>query len=383
MERIDPFGLTLAGLRARAREILPGGSGVAAPLYSDIFLHGRFEPEGYGLSDANARSWREAFEPDWPAILKTDEAPGEDGLVTRKALLGFRDGATAECVLIPMPEFERSTLCVSTQSGCRMGCAFCETGRGGFRRNLSAGEIVAQAMAARFLLGWTFRNAVFPGMGEPLDNAENLITAIRVMNEQNGLALDAERLTVCTAGPPGGIAALALAGFKRLNLSVSLNAGTDETRTRLMPVNRARGIAGLLEDLAAYPKRKNFVFGVHYCLIPGLHDSRDEARGAADFCKALGRAMLNLIPYNPGSAPIARAPTEEEIDRFAGWIREEGVPIRRRTTRGRGIMAACGQLAGTARNQLAGTASCELYGTAGNQLAGTANDRVDGRAPSA
>lgn len=139
-----------------------------------------------------------------------------------------------------------------------------------------------------------------------------------------------------------------------------------------MPVNRGRGISGLREDLAAYPRRRNFVFGVHYCLIPGINDSREEARGAAAFCASLGRSMLNLIPYNPGSAPIARAPTEEEIERFAAWIREEGVPIRRRTTRGRGIMAACGQLAGTARIQLARTASCELDGTALNQAEGRA-----------
>jgi 23S rRNA (adenine2503-C2)-methyltransferase len=356
MAALDLFGMTKLSLEARARELLPGGAGVARAIYADLYLHGRYEPEGYGLSKANARAWKENFHPGWPAISSSVEETGSEGLLTRKALLRFDDGAAVETVLIPMPGSGRATLCVSTQAGCRMGCAFCETAKGGFIRNLLPGEITAQAMAARFRLGWEFRNVVFQGMGEPLDNSENVIMAIRVMNDQNALALDAERMTVCTSGPPGGVEALASAGFKRLNLSVSLNAANDEIRSALMPVNRLLPLAALGEALRAYPRRRNFVFGINYCLLPGINDSREDARAAAAFCRSLGRAMLNLIPYNPGSDPIAPAPSEEDIARFASWLEEEGQPLRRRTTRGRSIMAACGQLAGTARNQLAGGA---------------------------
>jgi len=341
----DLFGFTRALLEAEARAALPGGAGKAKDIHSALFRRGRYEPETLGLSEANARAWREAFSPHWPELAGMSQEE-EGGATTRKAILRFADGASVECVLIPMPGSGRSTLCVSSQAGCRMGCAFCETGAGGFKRNLEAGEIVVQAMAARFRLGWDFRNIVYQGMGEPLDNADNLIRAIRVMNDQSGLAIDCERQTVCTCGPPGGLEALAAAGFRRLNLSVSLNAADDQARSRLMPVNRERGLAFLAEELRAYPRRANFVIGVNYCLMPGINDSRAAAAAAAAFCRSLGRTMLNLIPYNPGSRPLARAPEEVEIQVFEGWLREEGQPLRRRATRGRGIMAACGQLAG-------------------------------------
>ena len=111
-----------------------------------------------------------------------------------------------------------------------------------------------------------------------------------------------------------------------------------------MPVNRKTPLAELQRILAAYPQRRNFILGVNYCLMPGLNDARQDAADIAAFCKPLGRALINLIPYNPGNAPLTRAPEEDEIDRFIGWLREEGLPVRRRVTKGRSIMAACGQL---------------------------------------
>jgi 23S rRNA (adenine2503-C2)-methyltransferase len=239
---------------------------------------------------------------------------------------------------------DKATLCISSQVGCKMGCTFCETGRMGLLRNLTAAEIVGQLLCARHVLGFAYENVVFMGMGEALDNREAVLQALRVMTDGAGFAMGQEHITVCTVGNVPGIEALSRAGMKRLNLSVSLNAARDELRSQLMPVNRRTPLAELQRALAAYRPRANFALGVNYCLLPGLNDGRDDARDVARFCAPLGRVMVNVIPYNPGSAPIASAPTEEVIDRFIGWLREEGLPVRRRITKGRSVMAACGQL---------------------------------------
>lgn len=339
---VDLFGLTRAGLEEEARQrIRSGGSGIAGRIFCALYSSGRYEPEAYGLKSENAALWRAGFGPRWLSVVRVAQEEGPDG-VTRKALMAASDGRSVECVHIPMDG--RATLCVSSQVGCRMGCAFCQTGRMGLVRNLAAGEIVAQVMTARFVLGWEFRNLVFMGMGEPLDNADALVQALRVLTDQSGLHLDAERITVCTAGPPGGIERLARAGFKRMGLSISLNGASDGTRGRLMPVNAANPLAGLRASLAAYPQRKNFVLGVNYCLVPGVNDSAADALAVSEFCAGLGRCLVNVIPYNPGDRPIARAPTEEETERFIELLKAGGTAVRRRATKGRSIMAACGQL---------------------------------------
>jgi len=211
-------------------------------------------------------------------------------------------------------------------------------------RQLSAAEIVAQLLAVRHGLGLPIKNLVFMGMGEPLDNMDGLLGALAVLNDPGGLAINQEHLTVCTVGRVDGIRRLAQAGLKRLNLSISLNAANDELRSRLMPVNRRTPLSELKAALIAYRPRENFALGVHYCLMPGLNDAREDARDVARFCDGLGRVLVQLIPYNPGSDPLTRAPEEHEVERFIAWLREEGLPVRRRITKGRDVMAACGQL---------------------------------------
>jgi len=184
------------------------------------------------------------------------------------------------------------------------------------------------------------------GMGEPLDNVENLITALHVLTDTRGADLARERFTICTAGHVEGLARLAALGWKRLGLSISLNAADDATRDRLMPINRRTPLSALQAALAAYPKRRNFALGVNWCLLPGINDARADARRLAAFCAPLGRVMVNVIPYNPGSQPLTRAPDDAEVEQFCAWLQEEGLPVRTRTPRGRGIMAACGQLGG-------------------------------------
>ncbi len=343
---VDAFALTGEEFIAAARYALPSGAGLAAQLYARLFATGRLEIDAFPLSLVSRKGWNAAFTAPLLRVVRVVEEDGEFGL-TAKAILATADGYEIEVVRIPMRE-DRHTLCLSSQVGCRMGCAFCETGRMGLLRNLTAAEIVAEVMTVRTVLGWVPHNLVFMGMGEALDNADHLIQALRVLTDKRGLRYGQERITVCTSGHAEGIAQLRALGWKRLNLSISLNATDDATRDRLMPVNRRTPLVELQRILAAYPARRNFVLVVNWCLMPGINASRQDAAGIAAFCRPLGRVLVNLIPYNPGNAPLTRAPTEEEIEGFFAWLREEGLTVRRRLTKGRAIMAACGQLGNVA-----------------------------------
>lgn len=334
------FGLTAAGFVAAAAG-LPGGRERALWVYRETWRGRRFPEDLPG-------GWTAAFADAVPEPVRRVEESTAAG-TTAKCQLRLRDGQEIEMVRIPMRSgpggAETCTLCLSTQVGCRLGCAFCETGRLGLVRQLDAAEIVGQVVAA-LRLGWRPRNLVFMGMGEPLDNLEALLAALQVLTDTRGLDLARERLTVCTAGHVPGIARLAALGWKRLNLAISLNAADDATRDRLMPINRRTPLGELQAALAAYPKRRNFALGVNWCLLPGINDRRADAARLAAFCAPLGRVMVNLIPYNPGTQPLTRAPTDAEVERFSAWLQEEHLPVRCRTPRGRSIMAACGQLGG-------------------------------------
>ncbi len=307
---------------------------------------GRFEPESFGLGQEAAEAWSAAFSFELPKLVAVKSDDGDDG-ATSKMVLRLQDGLEVESVRIPMGR-GRYTLCVSSQVGCKMGCTFCETGRMGLLRHLRTDEIIAQLLVARHRLGWPIRNLVFMGMGEALDNSKNVLQALRVLNDEAGLAIGQERLTICTVGHVEGIRLLAELGFKRLNLSISLNAANDSLRNELMPINRRSDLAALQKALIAYRPRRNFVLGVNYCLLPGINDTEADARAVAAFCNPLDRVLVNLIPYNPGSMPLARAPDDAEVERFIAWLRAEGLPVRERVTKGRSVMAACGQLGNTA-----------------------------------
>lgn len=339
---IDITSLTGHELAALARERLGRGHGAASALYRAAMSSGRFEPEAHGLGEAACRAWREHFRFELPSVARTLREPAPEGEIV-KAVIGLHDGLECESVLLPMGR-GRTTLCVSSQVGCKMGCGFCETARMGLLRNLSVAEIVGQVLAMRHVIGQPPRNVVFMGMGEALDNFDALVQALRVLTDPVGLAIAQERITVCTVGKLDGIRRLAAQGFKRLNLSVSLNAPTDALRRELMPVARTSSLQELQQTLMDYRPRRNFALGVNYCLLPGINDAREHAAGVARFCQPLERVMVNVIPYNPGNAPLAAAPSEAEIERFIGWLRDEGLPVRRRITKGRSVMAACGQL---------------------------------------
>jgi 23S rRNA (adenine2503-C2)-methyltransferase len=341
---LDIAGLTGPEFVAAARARVGRGHGAASAMYRAVMREGRFEPEAHGLGDAQSAAFRAAFRHALPEVLSTVEERTEDGLgVTAKTVMRLSDGLECESVLLPMGE-GRTTLCISSQVGCKMGCGFCETGRMGLLRNLSAAEIVGQLLVARHVLGLPVRNLVFMGMGEALDNFDAVTQALRVLTDTSGLSIAQERITVCTVGRVDGIRKLKAMGWKRLNLSVSLNAPDDALRRELMPVARKTPLAELQQALVEYRPRRNFALGVNYCLLPGINDAPEHAAGVARFCAPLERVMVNVIPYNPGGAPLTRAPSEDEIDRFIGLLRDQGLPVRRRITKGRSVMAACGQL---------------------------------------
>jgi 23S rRNA (adenine2503-C2)-methyltransferase len=323
------------------------GSGVAGELYTRFFRSGRWDPAASGLTAASGALWATVCRTDSPLVRETvvRDDPTE-GPSAAKALFRLGDGAGVETVLVPMATGEggRGTLCVSSQAGCAMGCAFCETGRGGLVRNLSAAEIVAQVFEARFGLGWDFTSLVFMGMGEPLDNLEGVLGALEVLTDPRGLAFAQERITVCTVGLADGLVALAARGWKRMGLSLSLNAGNDRLRETIMPVTRSNPLARVHGALEGTPRRPNFVLALNYCLLPGINDRPDDARDVAAFARGLGRVLVNLIPYNPGTAPLTRAPTEGEVDTFLAHLKAQGLEARVRGPKGRSIMAACGQL---------------------------------------
>jgi 23S rRNA (adenine2503-C2)-methyltransferase len=343
---IHPLGLTFDEFAAVARAAAPDSAGLAPALYRRLFQGGGLDPVACGAAARHRAAWRSAFADDGLALVDRIE---EDGALGATVKLAFqtRDGERIESVAIPMPGGKYS-LCLSSQAGCARACAFCETGGGGLRRDLSAAEIVGQVVAAGSALGRRFRNLVFMGMGEPLDNFEQVVKAIVVLGERRGLAYAKERLTICTCGPEGGLRALAALGWKRLNLAISLNSARDEVRDRLMPVNRSTPLAALTAALAEYPKRPNFFLAVNYCLLPGINDAPADVAAVAAFCAAVGRTMVNLIPYNPGSRPLAPAPTDEQVDAFIAALTAADVAVRRRAAKGARVMAACGQLGGPA-----------------------------------
>lgn len=285
--------------------------------------------------------------------VRTVHVDGE----TLKFTLDLGDGLEAESVVIPMRHRDGSvtrTLCVSSQVGCAMGCRFCETAQMGLMRSLSAGEIVAQLHAARFAVegpsgerGFDVKNIVFMGMGEPMDNVDAVLEAIRAMTDRNSYAIAPVHVTVSTVGRIAGIRRygefLLQPGFHRLNLAVSLNAPNDRIRSEIMPVNRAEPIAALMEALLAFPKRPNAAICIEYVLIPGVNDAPEHCDEVCALLRPL-RCSLNVIPYNPRRGSPWPAPEEPAVQAFVRRAIANGQFCKRRGTKGRSAMAACGQL---------------------------------------
>jgi 23S rRNA (adenine2503-C2)-methyltransferase len=290
----------------------------------------------------NANAYISAF--NQPVIERSD-----DGCVK----FGFRldDGYMIEAVLIP--EIDRNTLCVSSQVGCAMQCSFCLTGTMGFIRNLRPAEIVNQVCAVRdFLLNEPeeqrigpelVTNIVFMGMGEPLNNLENLLTSISILTEQKGLDFTGRRITVSTCGI---VPKMRLLGENApVNLAVSLHAVDDHTRDMLMPINKRYPIAQLLEACRTYPmaKRRRIMF--EYILLRGINDSDEHAHKLAGMLQSIP-CKINLLAYNETGGLPYKSPSNERVLAFQEILRKNHYSVFIRTSRGADISAACGQLAG-------------------------------------
>lgn len=262
-----------------------------------------------------------------------------------KFVQGLDGGLEIESVIIPMYRGEESwrSLCVSSQVGCRMGCTFCETAQLGLLRNLTAAQITGQVLVARRHYQVDIRKLVFMGMGEPFDNFDEVVQSVRVLTDPAGLSLSKRQITISTVGRISGLQRLGALGWKYLQVAVSLNAPNDEIRSQIMPVNRAEPMAALRQALLDYPLRRNGYFMIEYVLIPGVNDRIEHALELADYLMPV-RCCVNVIPYNPRRESPWPAPDEASIDAFMTALRDAGQYCKRRTTKGRAQMAACGQL---------------------------------------
>ena len=300
-----------------------------------------------------------------PVPTQLHESEGPEG-ITRKFLLPVRgveapknpralpiagqgDTLETESVVIPMRTRGGAsrTLCVSSQVGCAMGCEFCETAQMGLLRSLDVHEIVQQWWAATHHLKQPVRNMVFMGMGEPLDNPENVLNAIEVLTDDRGPALAMRRITISTVGRLDGLAMLAervrTHGWKQLNLAVSVNAPNDEIRDSIMPINKGMPLGELVGMLEEWPLSTGKAICAEYVLIPGVNDADEHADELASRLKNV-RCCVNVIPYNPRRDSPWPAPEESSVERFLARLEDNGQFCKRRRTKGRDTMAACGQL---------------------------------------
>ncbi|MFW6334070.1 MAG: 23S rRNA (adenine(2503)-C(2))-methyltransferase RlmN [Desulfosalsimonas sp.] len=263
---------------------------------------------------------------------------------TRKFLLALQDGNTVESVLIP--EKDHYTLCISTQVGCAMGCAFCMTGSTGLTRNLTRAEIVGQVLAAMDFSGagndMRLSNIVLMGMGEPLANYRNVAGAICALTDADwGLKFSSRRVTLSTAGLADRFSDLARdAGIR---LAVSLNAADNATRNRLMPVNRTFPLERLIDACTRYPLPSRDRITFEYILLKGVNDSQQDALKLARLLKPV-RAKINLIPFNPHPGSEFQRPDSDGIENFRSLLIEKNYTAIVRWSKGTDISAACGQL---------------------------------------
>lgn len=301
------------------------------------------------------RSWLdETFE----LTTLTPVLDKHSGDTTEKLLLKLEDGSLIETVIIRAPqvgvgaEQSRKTICVSTQVGCAYGCRFCASGLAGFKRNLEAGEIVAQliqvcakedakTVRAREELV-SFDNIVVMGMGEPLANYDNLMRALQILNAEWGLHFGARRVTLSTSGLVPKILQLAEEPLS-FRLAISLHGATNEVREQIMPVNKRYPLEELIPAVKEFVEKHKRMVTLEFILIEDVNDSEEQARALAKIAKEL-HAHVNLIPYNTVEGLEWKRPSVVIQDNFAGILRERNVSTTLRREKGHDIAAACGQL---------------------------------------
>ncbi len=273
-----------------------------------------------------------------------------------KYLFALEDGKTMEAVLLPMKKEEfdedgkrlhhtRYTICVSSQVGCKIGCSFCLTAKGGFVRNLSAGEIVAQVLLIKKLNNIDAErrvNIVYMGMGEPLDNLKNVAKAVKIFSDIDGLSISPKRQTISTSGLSSQIKKLGEMDLGVL-LAISLHAVDDELRQELMPINKAYNISSIIDAVRQFPidLRKRVMF--EYLVLGGVNDSLKSAKKLVTLLHGI-KAKVNLIYFNPHFSSSYKRPSEKTVEDFKDYLNAHGITCTIRQSKGLDISAACGQL---------------------------------------
>jgi 23S rRNA (adenine2503-C2)-methyltransferase len=275
-------------------------------------------------------------------LALADRKISRDG--SQKFCFRLEDGYLIEAVWIKM--VGHSTLCLSSQVGCRLGCDFCLTGKKGLVRNLQVSEVIDQVLSAQALLKLKDQryNLVFMGMGEPLDNYDNIIKALRIITASHGLAISPRRITLSTVGLINPLIAFSQEALP-VNLAISLNATTDRIRAKLMPINKNNPIGLLLQVLRNYPLPPRRRITIQYVLMEGINDSAQDALRLVHLLKGL-RCKINLIPLNGFSGSGYRAPRGGIIAEFQSVLQAHNYTALIRESKGSDIYGACGQLGG-------------------------------------
>ena len=286
---------------------------------------------------------KEKLEKECPLDIRAETVVSKEG-DTVKAAIELSDSLRAETVLMRHGD-NRNTVCISSQVGCALNCTFCATGMMGFKRDLSTWEIVEQVIFfARILKEEDEKvtNVVFMGMGEPFLNYENVINAVNILNDKEGFGLGARNFSISTAGVIEGIKKLSEENLQ-VNLAISLHAPDNETRTKLMPINRKYSIESVLEAVSLYTQKTNRQVMFEYMLIKDMNDSEEQAEELAKIMKG-HLYVVNLISYN-STGPFKPTSTKK-VERFKEILEKRGVKVTRRYSFGSDIKSACGQLAG-------------------------------------
>ncbi len=336
MNKIDIYSLTYEEFREQLKTTFNKGEYHAKALYRSIYKKGLRSFESL-VELKKSGSFADDFEKvlEFPEMEIVNESKTE----VTKFVTKLFDDTLIESVIIPSGK--RTTLCVSSQVGCKMGCSFCRTGDMGFTRNLTTSEIVGQVLTAQNDFKTKINNIVFMGMGEPLDNLENVIQAIKIITGQHGIDIPYSKVTVSTSGVADGIRELTKRGLSQIRLAISLNGAEDRLRKEIMPITNKYPIEDLKQSLKEYPLKNKEIFFIEYVVLKGVNDTAEDAKRVIEFCDGLP-VVVNLIPYN---GEKYHRPTEEELDSFKQILAGTGLFVSVRASRGDDILAACGQLA--------------------------------------
>ena len=291
------------------------------------------------ISKTNRQILANLYDTTLDTILKINEGPGG----TKKILVELRDKHKIEAVLIK--EQPHYTFCISTQVGCPLKCQFCATGRMGFKRNLSPGEIVSQVLLLKKQLR-DYKgkiNIVLMGMGEPLLNYDNLKTALGIITSDKGIAIAPRHICLSTAGILAEMMRLET-DFPKIKLSFSLNAPDSALREQLMPISHKEPLDKILGYFRATKRKRKFRLTFEYVLIKGVNDSLADAQKVAELVKGIP-CKINLIPYNEWESPRFETPGKQAVDDFSDYLYSKGYTVIVRWSKGKEIKSACGQLA--------------------------------------